>query len=240
MSTRRPPFLVLSVLSCAAVAAFGCGGDGSGSGGLNVLNGDNTGGTARVMTITAVDSEGVEDANLVYSDDLLADCEANWEPSGTLCDDDRNVPATRDSATESWRVDSDVGATWDAFDGNDGPVTGQLIIDACATGCSTIQFSEARVFQMFSDGKTTHVRFYVHPGRDGTVPAWDDAGWRALGAERAVGPGRHDTTDGSLVTAPTRIVFGEVAETRYLRIEARNDGSYGDENYIELRSVKLF
>jgi hypothetical protein len=229
----------LTLLLSASLCGLACGSSDD-PGGLNVLNGESTGGTARVMAITAVDSDGLEDIDLVYSDDLTAACSANWEPSGTLCDDDRDTPTSRHSPTESWRTDPDTGATWEAFDANDGSVVGQLIIDACATGCATVSFTRASVFQMFSDGKATHVRFYAHPGRDGNVPDWDDVGWEALGGEREVGPGRHDEADGSLVTQPARIQFGRSVETRYLRIEVRNDGSLGDEDYIELRSVKLY
>ncbi|MCB9658098.1 MAG: hypothetical protein R3B40_10605 [Polyangiales bacterium] len=233
--TRLP----LAILG-AALALAGCGGGADATPYANVLSGVETGGNARVVAITAVDSSGAEDATYVYSDDLNAACEASWEPSGTLCDDDGSSPTTRDSATQSFRTNQNTGATWSARDGQSGLVTGQLIIDACARGCSTVSFTEASVFQMFSDGKLTHIRFFVHPELGGSAPAWDDAGWEALGPERMVGPGAHDDTDGSLVTSPTRIDFGDVVETRYVRIEARNDGTHGSQSYTEVRSVKLF
>jgi hypothetical protein len=124
-------------------------------------------------------------------------------------------------------------------------VTGFLVIDACSDdSCEAVDFNEARVFQMFSDGKTTHLRLSVHSERGGTAPAWDDAGWMTVTDFETIGAGMDVNADGSVVGDPTVISTGPHV-TRYVRIEARNDGSLaGDDDddgtYTELRAVKLF
>ncbi len=206
---------------------------------LNMLNGELTGGNARAVWIGALDADGLLDETLVYDASLEAPCDDSWAPPGALCDDDAEAPSSRHDPDVSVRVSQDSGATWYALDGET-LVRGQLIVDACATGgCEVIDFREARVFQMFSDGKTTAIRVFVHPRRDATAPAWDDAGWVELGTETPVGPGA-TADDGLTVTAPTVIDFGATHTTRYVRFEVVNDGTHGDTSYTELRSVKLF
>lgn len=51
--------------------------------------------------------------------------------------------------------------------------------------------------------------------------------------------GSSSSIDDIVVEDPTVISTGPQV-TRYVRLEARNDGSLGDESYIEIRSVKLF
>jgi hypothetical protein len=59
-----------------------------------------------------------------------------------------------------------------------------------------------------------------------------------LGGLQEVGGGTSEEED-SLVSAPT--VFGVAPRnTRYLRIDAVNDGTYGSPNCIELRAVKMY
>jgi len=74
----------------------------------NKLNGIFTGGAARVVAITATDSTGAEDTDLIYNDDLTQDCGSNWYPQGTLCDE---APTTNDPDV-STKTDDDSGATW--------------------------------------------------------------------------------------------------------------------------------
>lgn len=206
---------------------------------LNVLNGSLTDGQARVVAIAAVDAEGLSDPALVYDANLEAPCDDAWAPPGLLCDDDTEAEASRHDPDVSIRTSENSGATWYALDG-EALVRGELVIDACAAGgCEAVDFREARVFQMFSDGKTTAIRVFVHPTRSDTPPAWDDAGWLELGTQTSVGPGA-TTDDGITVTEPTVIDFGATYVTRYVRLEVVNDGTHGDASYTELRSVKLF
>ena len=176
-----------------------------------------------------------EDAGGVYNDDLTMDCTTNWYPQGTLCDES---PTTHAPGT-STKTDGDSGATWHNHGTNAGG-TGVIVEDACSDGsCAAVDFNRARIFQMFSDGKTTHVRMSVHAERGDTPPAWNDAGWQELTGFAAVAAGTDQDGDGLVVLDPT-VINVTPSVTRYVRIEARNDATHGDEDYIELRSVKLF
>jgi len=199
----------------------------------NLLQSAMTGGDASVVAITAVDGVGAEDPLLVYNADLTVGCAADWGPQGALCDESLSG---RGSDT---RTNVNSGATWVARDGAAAPTTGVLVIDACATGrCESVTFDEGRVFQMFSDGKTTHVRLSGHATRAESAPPWDDAGWSEIVAWTPVSAGA--TTDlGITVTDPT-ILPTPSTQTRYLRVEVQNDGAHGQEGYVELRSLKLF
>lgn len=208
----------------------------------NKLNGTNSGGAATVLETTATTGDGVEDTDYVYGSDLTYGCDETWEPQGTLCDE----PDTTDSPTTSTKQDADTGATWyaEVDIGDMGPITGFLVIDACSdASCEAVDFNEARVFQMFSDGKTTHLRLSIHGDRGDTAPSWDDAGWMTVTDFETIGAGMDVSSDGLVVGDPTVISTGPRV-TRYVRIEARNDGSLAgdddDGSYTELRAVKLF
>lgn len=199
----------------------------------NKLNGIFTSGAARVVAITAIDETGVEDTDLIYHDDLAEDCESTWYPQGTLCDE---APTT-DDPNVSTKTDRDSGATW--YTDNLGE-TGILVVDACSDGsCTVVDFNEVRIFQMFSDGKITHIRLFVHDEQGDIPPVWNDPGWRKLTGFEPVETGRDMSLDGLTVAEPT-VLSVEPSLTRYILIEAQNDGTLGDPSYIELRSVKLF
>lgn len=92
---------------------------------------------------------------------------------------------------------------------------------------------------MFSDGKTTQIELAVHPATGDTPPDWQDGKWKVI-TEGFAPVGAGATADGgTTVTDPTVLTVGRQS-TRYLRVRVRNDGSQGSENYIELRSLKLF
>jgi hypothetical protein len=204
----------------------------------NKLNGTFTGGAASVVEIAAVDGMGMEDVALVYENDLSLGCDESWYPQGTLCDE---APTT-DSPTTSTKQNEDSGATWDGYDINDDLVTGYLVIDTCSdASCTAVDFNEARVFQMYSDGKTSHLRLAIHEERGDTAPAWDDAGWSNVTDLEAIGEGTDVNIDGLVVEDPTVIPTGPRV-TRYVRVEVQNDGTLLDDDgsYIELRSLKLF
>jgi hypothetical protein len=199
----------------------------------NKLNGIFTNGAARVVTITALDSTGAEDISLIYLSDLTQNCDTYWYPQGTLCDE---APTTDDPAV-STKLYSASGATWYNSSLN---TTGILVIDACYDGsCSLIDFNEARIFQMFYDGKTTRIRFSIHSETGDTPPAWNDPGWQKLEDFKFVGVGSNVSGDGVTVSKPA-VLSVKPSRTRYILIEAQNDGTLGDGGYVELRAVKLF
>lgn len=129
-------------------------------GATNVLKGTYSGGDARVVEINGYDGADP------YSEDLEADCSASWKPQGSLCDE--GIYA--DSKTVSYKSNSDSGATWGIESAES---TGVLVVDMG----SVQNLTELRVFQMFSDGKTTQIRFAYHAETGEVNPAWDDEGW---------------------------------------------------------------
>lgn len=203
--------------------------------GPNKANLTVSGGHALVVGATAYDADNQPRPDLVFDPDLKPDCFELWSPQGSLCD---QAPTT-DDPTRSTRLNNSVGATFrDAAQG----ATGLLLIDLCADGsCASVDLDRAVVFQMFSDGKTTQLRLAAHTD-DATVPAWDDAGWRTIsrGARGFVDIGPGVTVgDGLQVSEPTVLPL-DATNTRFVRVEVRNDGTYGDADYTELRSLKLF
>lgn len=186
----------------------------------NLANGTFSGGNAEVVQIEALGGASV------YASDLQTDCSAYWYPQGTLCNS-----ADVDSQTQSTKQNNASGATWDTM-GNGYDAVGVLVIDlGSVQNIQTLQ-----VYQMFSDGKTTHIQFFYHADTSTVAPDYTDSGWTSLTNEHVVSEG--DISDNT-VTLPTSISVASTA-TRYLKIHARNDGSYGDATYIELRNIKVF
>jgi hypothetical protein len=198
---------------------------------INLLNSSFSGGSASVVAITGYSSlTGLENLNLVYDNSLTADCTVSYSPSGPLC----NTNGTADDKTTSFQAKQAIGATWYASMANS---VGVLIIDAG----SVINFSEARVFQMFSDGKTTQIRLSAHSSTGSIAPAWNDTGWSVItpgnNGISDIGAGAQATNN--RVTSPTVLSLG-ARSSRYLKVEAYNNGTYGDGAFIELHSLKLF
>lgn len=206
----------------------------------NVLNGDLTGGHARVVTIDATDGTGLPGALLVYSSNLDGDCQTAWRPQGAVCDE----PPGTDDPDVSSRSEASFGAAATWFN-RTGDTVGVLVIDACWDGgCAAVDFEEIRVFQQFSDGKVTAVRVATHAETGDAPPAWDDPAWVPFADWLPVGPGaRGDRVVGGspwdvLDPAARRVPMAVV--TRYVRVEAINDGTHGDGEFVELHQIKAF
>ncbi|MFM7171500.1 MAG: hypothetical protein ACKO4U_00485, partial [Caldilinea sp.] len=109
------------------------------------------------------------------------------------------------------------GSTWN----NNSDGIGYLVVDLLDV--RTIdRFS---VFQMFSDGKTTHIQFFKHSATV-SAPDYTDTGWVAVEDEHVVDAGLNDSSLGR-IASPTKISVTAFS-TRFLKISVRNDGSYGD------------
>ena len=94
------------------------------------------------------------------------------------------------------------------------------------------------VFQMFSDGKATHIQFFRHSAIGATPPLASDSAWSAVAAESVIDAGLNDMANNRIAN-PTKITVPAFT-TRYLRIAVRNDGRYLSPGYIELKGVKAF
>lgn len=187
---------------------------------VNFMRGTSTGGTASVVLWGAING-----AVQYGGAGLGTTCNEVWRPFGTLCDEAPNT----NSMTTSTKINQNSGITWNSGGANG---VGIFVVDLGATQT----FNLAQVYQMFSDGKTTHVRGFYHPSTSSTPPSLTDAGWIEMFPETLIGAG---VLSGSNVTQPTNINFNSTT-ARYVRFYARNDGRYGSGSYIETRSIKLF
>ena len=119
------------------------------------------------------------------------------------------------------------GSTWYAGSG----ASRYMVIDLSMPRT----FNELRIFQMFSDGKVTSLRMYSHSNTT-TAPFYSDPGWIPVFAETPINAGM---IVGNTVSLPTVINF-PYTTSRFLLIEAKNDGSLGNPSYTEIRELKLF
>lgn len=104
---------------------------------------------------------------------------------------------------------------------------------------SVTAFTTLRVFQMFSDGKTTQASIAIHAESSDTTPVYNDAGWTELD-RRGVGTGLQSMLGSNLVTScPTVLDVGAHA-SRYVRLSFKNSGEFGDPSWVEVGAVKLF
>ena len=121
------------------------------------------------------------------------------------------------------------GSTW--VNPTPGTGYGILVVDLGQVRAITL----VSVFQMFSEGKTTQIALAEHPSETSTPPDAFDSGWNVFLPRSAVGPGEDH---GTFVSAPSQFVVN--ASTRYVQIMAYNDGSLGNQLFINLKGVKLY
>jgi len=191
-----------------------------GGGVVNLMKGVSSGGTASV-----VGWAGINGATQYGGSSIGTNCSEIWRPLGTLCDE---APNTNSQAI-STKTNTNSGATWSSAGGAG---IGVLVVDLG----SVSSFNLAKVFQMFSDGKTTSIQGFYHPNTSSTAPLYNDAGWVQMFPETAVGAG---VLSGNNVSSPTSISFNGTS-SRYVRFYLKNNGSLGNSTWIEARSIKLF
>ncbi|MBK7702678.1 MAG: formylglycine-generating enzyme family protein [bacterium] len=151
----------------------------------------------------------------------------NWQAPQAIYDQGSFV-----NDSEYWSSGEDgscAGSTW--MMPTPGVGYGILVVDLQQIRTIT----HASVFQMFCDGKTSHIALAAHPSTVSTPPDAFDPGWTVFLPPSAVGPGENH---GSYVSAPAR--FEMNASTRYVKIMAYNDGSLGGPSFIELKGIKLY
>lgn len=147
-----------------------------------------------------------------------------WQWIDALC----SVSAVN-SPDSSVKSTSSQGSTWNTGDGT----VRYMVVDLGAVRT----FNELRVFQMFSDGKVTHVAMYVYPDTTpGLNPIFSDASWSSVLTESEVNPGVDNIP---VVTGPSVFTLPETT-ARYVKFEFRNDGRYGNGGFVEVRELKLF
>jgi hypothetical protein len=195
--------------------------------GGNLLNSVMTGGKADVVV-----AAGLDGATNYQGASLGTSPADTYHPRPALCDHE----PTRDDPNMSTQLSNDIGATW--ANPNPGTSRGVLLID-----CSrVVEFALFTFFQMFADGKVTHVRLFSHPDTGRTVPAIDDSRWKPLSPDfLQVGAGFVQAGVGHpCVRASCQLELDKPVATRWLRLEAKNDGAHSQPGYIEIRCVKGF
>lgn len=92
------------------------------------------------------------------------------------------------------------------------------------------------VFQMYSDGKATHVQIFAHPDKTDTLPGDVDNKWVEItSGKTALGAG---LLEDNLVKRPLRLPLSSVLKVRYLKVYVQNNGCLGSQSYIELNSIR--
>jgi len=162
----------------------------------------------------------------------VANCTFSWQFPQVLCDQTApDEPVGRDSHTHLWKAASSSGITFN----NGGGRTGYVVIDLGEVRAATT----LRLFQMFSDGKTTGAALSASSATGDEWPVFGDGSWTSLTPMLTVGAGAQSGLSNEYVTCPSVYDFGGTA-ARYLKLELANNGSYGSGGYIELSSAKLF
>ncbi|MCX6546641.1 MAG: hypothetical protein NTW40_01125 [Acidobacteria bacterium] len=163
-------------------------------------------------------------SSVPYRTDLEA-WTGNWQAPQAIYEHGSNL----DDPTTWYQTSANEGSTWS--NPTLGTSAGELVVDMQTTRT----LARFVVFQMFSDGKTTHAYFYSHPSTSATAPANTDAGWVLVGGG-TIGAG---ATSGSVVTSPTTFTVTPFT-SRYIKLRAQNDGTQLSPSYIELKGVKAF
>ncbi len=123
----------------------------------------------------------------------------------------------------------DSGSTW--YNPDPGSSYGILVVDL--QQMRNIRF--INVFQMFSDGKITHIAIDGHAETGDVAPDVLDESWGEILEKSLIGAGGNG---GSYGYDPTKFTVN--ASTRYVKIMAYNDGSYGNSGYIEIKGIKMY
>lgn len=167
-----------------------------------------------------------------YLANLTAACGVAYQPLGSFCN-----RLYKDAQDVIWKYQKSDAATWNCtgFVG-----TGVLVIDLL----NSVSFNRACIFQMFDDGKITHIELFSHPSTSNTFPVNTDSNWVSVGSEVAVGAGTigylgYQPSNGGISSNPTEINFSTIT-SRYLKLHCRNTGVLGEGQYIELGGFKLF
>lgn len=191
--------------------------------------------------INAETGEWVEQNYDFYTDRITTASEEictedYWLAEHILCDEG----STRNSKTAITRGHESVGTTFEVYD-TDSPFSYKAFQIVDLQG--DVNIGALQIYQMFSDGKVTHVEMLKHNSTGDEWPTYADAGWSQVVERTAVGEGNFVETDGledgSVVVDPTTISFTST-NARYVMFVFYNDGSHGDRWWIEVGGVKLF
>lgn len=176
---------------------------------------------------TLISSATVNSASASYPND----CSSAWQWVQILCDSDAGNLGTarRNSSTHVYKPGFNAGFTIDSVTAT----SSFIVIDLGAVK----NFTTLRVFQMFSDGKVTEAAIYKHPQTNGTWPTVSDAGWVEVKRSKISAGKQLNAT--SEITCPTSLDFSATS-SRYIKLNFKNQGEFGDPSWIEVGAAKLF
>jgi hypothetical protein len=159
-----------------------------------------------------------------------------WTAEQILCDEG----STRNSRDIVSRAHESVGITYEVLD-TDNPFDSKAFVVIDLQSVKT--FHLLQIYQMFSDGKVTHVELFVNPNSSNQWPTYWDSGWTQVVERSLINEGAFvedaDLEDGSILSQPTNIAIPS-ASSRYIMLAFYNDGTHGDPRWIEVGGVKLF
>ena len=158
-------------------------------------------------------------------------CTDAWVWTQILCDLTSTGGATPNGSNNTdyaFKSSANVGYTIDS----DASTRAYVVIDLGAVR----NFTTLRIFQMFSDGKTTEVAMSVSNLTSSTWPDYNDATWTSVVSRSPVGSGKDSSP---FVTCPTILDFG-ATNGRYVRLDLWNGGQFGSPSWVEVTATKLF
>jgi hypothetical protein len=171
----------------------------------------------------------------VYSTDTTLSTSTNWIPYAAF------VSSSLEQVNLTTRDPGKANANATTFTGGGSSAAPfNIVIDLGEVRT----FNQARFYQTFSDGKTTHIRLDV--SSDGNLNTRTSSNWTPVTLTNASGTavGQVDA-NGYLVMDNDQNSSGTVASfanitARYIRVRLYNDGRYLNPGYTELYNMKLF
>ena len=154
-------------------------------------------------------------------------CAVSFSANGALCTGSLSNVNSVNTSLRSIK-NASIGSTWanspDQYKRNAlSPV--RVVIDLGEIRT----FNMARYYQMFLDGKTTHVALDI--SSDGSLQQWLKGSWTQVHA--------YTILDNSETSNGIGVVF-PITTARYLRLRLYNDGRYGLPDWVALYNFKLF
>lgn len=195
----------------------------------NLLLSCQTGGQAKLIAYEYYNGSGPYNPGT-----LDADGNAGWANNGALVETEE----TKHSPDFCFRQNSSTGSTWSNTPGS----IGVLIVDLTQAD-ATVTLSKFSVFQMESDGATTGVRIFYHPSTTTPPTGYSDQRWIPACDEQEIGGiTKAPNTKGwpGTVMRVAKKFRTDAFDTRFIKIEATNDGRHGQPCYIELMCIKGF
>lgn len=152
---------------------------------------------------------------------LSMDSTQSWHAVGAIFNDSSNV----NSIARSNKSANNSASTFSASSTNTASSPAHIVVDLGQERT----FNQARYYQTFSDGKTTHAA--LDYSTTGNLETYSSSNWQEI--HGFVLLDNSSTSDGVSDN------FSDIT-ARYLRIRIYNDGRYGDSNWTELYNIKLF